>query len=84
MPDCYTCGASIFSGEGRRRVVKTGGSRRTYSGGRYSSSSNTVNFGPRTLCALCAKKHDRQGTVMVIVATASFIVMGLTALKFMG
>lgn len=58
MTDCYLCGAYIERGKGYRREVHTSTSARFYMT-RWGGTSLGANFGPRTVCRVCADQLDR-------------------------
>lgn len=64
MGECYNCGAYIPRGEGYRRQVYTGSSARIYVG-KLRGGSYGQSYGPRTVCATCAKISDKssEGTI---------------------
>src|SRR4051812_393775 len=75
MAECYRCGAPIGSGEPRyRRDVYTGGSRGTWLSRRSFGLSARRYHGPRTLCAVCARKHDVRRMLIVVGVLALVLV----------
>jgi hypothetical protein len=73
MRHCHICGVEVLDG-GHRRVVQTGASRRVHYGKRRTSVTRATSEGPRTLCASCAKSHDRQATFGLVVRLVVFCV----------
>ena len=71
MRHCHNCGVEVRDG-GHRRVVQTGATRRVYYGKRRTSVTRATSEGPRTLCASCAKLHDRQAAFGLVVRLIVF------------
>jgi hypothetical protein len=74
MRHCHSCGVEVRDG-GHRRVMQTGASRRVYYGKRRTSVTRATSEGPRTLCASCAKSHDRQAALGLVVRLVVFCVV---------
>src|SRR5260370_28055394 len=82
MAHFYQCGAAIPSDQPHfRRDVYTGGSRGSWLSRRSFGASARTYHGPRTLCAVCAGRHDRAAKIkgVVIVALVVLVLIAMIA-----